>query len=585
MKPRVGSLIAVACLWLLTSAAEAAIDASVDRDQVAVGDEVELTLQRDGRASGQPDLKPLERDFDVLGTSSGSSIQISNGQMSSSTQLRITLSPKHAGTIEIPPLQWDGEQSAPVQLTVAASGGGGQAGGPATAAASQHVYIDSTPEPANPYLQSAVVLTVRIHADQPLYQASLNFDGNNDVSVQQIGKDRQTAETVNSRRYDVIERQYLLVPQRSGSLSLDGPLLDAQIAETGNGLTDPFFGRSPFAGMMNATRPLHLRGDPVVLDVRPRPVGAGADWIPATALTLEESWKPADAGVHAGEPLTRHLHLRVTGLTGAQLPDLGTLMNLPDGIKAYPDQPKLDTALQDGKVVGTRDQDIALIAARPGRYELPELRLQWWDTAADRPRDAILPARTLDIAAAPADGAGSAASPLAPEAATAAAPPASELSAAGPTVGASGPPPHSPWPWVSLGLALLWLGTLAAWWRSRRRGAPPALAPDAAAAELGASAARNLFFTACRANDSRGARRNLLAWSRAAWPADPPPGLHALAGRLTDPIAANLVRQLDRACYTLSGTWDGAPLSKTLIELPRAGKAPKKPPVLAELYP
>jgi len=590
--------IAAVLLYGLSLSAAADFSATLDRDQVAPGETVTLTLQRDSHGGGDPDLDPLKKDFDVLDRSSGSSIQIVNGSMSSQRQLRLTLAPKHAGKIQVPPLSWDGEQSQPLELTVADSGaasqGGGAGAGTDSAAAGQgssHVFLTSSLDQAQPYVQGAVLLTVLLHTDEPLIQAGLEFSGNGDILEQPIGKDRQSSETRNGRPYQVIERQYLLQPQRSGQLSLDGPTLEAQVADASMQSpfgADPFghaFGGSPFAGMMQATRPLRLHGDAIKLNVRPRPATAtGPDWLPAQQVTLEEAWRPDSGSIHAGEPLTLHLRLVATGLSAAQLPDLSAELSLPDGIKAYPDQAKLDTSLQSDQIVGSREQDIALIAARPGQYRIPALHLSWWDTRQETQREVVLPERSLDVAPAAA-GAGAATSAPPPVALAPAAPQA-DAAVAGPVQAAPAAARSLPWPWISLVLGLLWLGTVAIWWR-QRRAAAKAPAPNRVAAARtapDAGPAKAAFRQACLDDDPHAARRNLLAWAAATWPQHAPAGLNALAEQLHEPALTALLQQLDRACYS-GGAWHGAELARVLSALPAAAKSVGKPAQLAELYP
>ena len=577
--------------------AAAAFQALLDRDQVEPGESVQLTLLRDGRGDSQPDLAPLKQDFAILDAASGSSVQIINGHLSAQVQLRLTLSPKHSGRLQIPSLTWDGERSSPLVLTVAPNAGNtGQAGSSGgQAAPTSHVFVTSTLEQKRPYVQAATTLKVRIHTDQPLYQASLDLQTSNDVRVQQIGKDQQSNETRNGHTYQVIERDYLLFPLRSGSISLPGPVLNAQVADTRADAStgDPFFdrafgnifGRSPFSGMANAVRPMRLQGDTIVLDVRPRPPSvAGQDWLPAQQVSLEESWRPDGGTLRAGEPLTRHLRLSALGLSAAQLPDLAARMPLPDGIKAYPDQPKLANQEQGGSVDGVREQDIALIASRPGRYQLPAMRLAWWDTTQNSPREVVLPSRTLEILpGAPGNG-----SPPAVEAApiaTASAPATPDTGPVSLSIAPRGM--ASAWPWLSLTLGLLWLATLAAWWRARRpnptvrsSAVESAPAPDS----VHAGVARKAFRQACSDNDAAAARRHLLDWTRATWPHDPPAGLSALSQRLQDARLTTLLRELDRACYA-GGDWRGAPLAEALATMPGTVDKTGKTPELASLYP
>jgi hypothetical protein len=549
---------------------QAAITATVSKNNYAAGESIQLQLQRDGGSNVQPDISPLKKDFDVLGSSSGSSVQIINGHVSSKLQLTILLSPKHGGKLQIPPLQWDGEQTAAIDLTVGGNAGASAQGGQA-ANAGDNVFLTSTLDQKQPYVQAAVMLTLRLYSDQSLYQASLDFPASSDVLVKQLGKDVQTNETRNGRTYQVIERKYLLFPQRSGKLSLNGPVLDAQVAD--NSRNDAFmggvFGQLQLPGMLNATRPIRVRAKNIELNVQARPAAASSgNWLPAQKVTLEETWKPAAASVHVGEPLTRHIHLAALGLTGSQLPELSTIMTVPDGIKAYPDQSTVGDNTDGKTVLGSRDQDIALMATRAGHYELPEVKLHWWDTLHNSRRELTLPAHTFDVL------------PAIESTPTAMLPPALEAHAgsmeqnnATGEIGMAGRNTSAalirPWQWLSLALALLWLGTAAAWWRARQNVQPQRkkIAADKKPEIMQSSVASKAFKRACNNNDATAARENLLAWAATQWADDAPAGLNELARRMTDANLAQELRLLDRACYTGS-TWQGENLAQLIGNLP-----------------
>jgi BatD DUF11 like domain len=572
----------------LSLPASAAINAWLDQDQISPGETVQLTLQHDGQTSSQPDLGPLRGDFEIIGQSTSSNVQIINGKMTSQVQLSLTLIPKHSGKLLVPALQWDGQFPPVLTLTVGGSGAAGQAGN-APAGNNSHVFITTMLDQKRPYVQAAVTLTVRLYVDEPLYQPNLEFQSNNDVLVQQLGQDRQSSEVLNGRNYQVVERKYLLFPQRSGRIQLDGPVLNAQVQvdNNTNSLFSNIFGRDPFSGMLNDTRPIRIQGDPVVLNVLPRPdSAAGHAWLPAQNVTLQEIWQPDNGTVHAGDPITRHLHLSALGLTAAQLPDLSRMMPLPTGIRAYPDQPEMKNSAQGDSVIGTRDQDIALIAGSSGRYVIPALHLFWWDTTKNIQREIDLPAHTLDVL---------------PGAATISAgtlpPDRNTTMAVRPSAGPSAPariPGSSTkgyrWDWISLALAVLWLGTLAAWWRSSRRNPQrPSSGPnqptEAPVSTPRMAEARNAFRQACRENNPLTARRHLLDWAHATWPQHPPIGLKALAKRLDAPALEPLLNQLDRACYA-GGEWRGETLLNSLKALSgRPGPAAGTPPELAGLYP
>lgn len=592
-------IIAATLACCLSLSALAGVTASLDRDQIAPGETVQLLLQSDHSPDGQPDLGPLKNDFTIVGTSSGSSVQIINGHLSSQTQLTLSLSPKHDGKIRIPPLQWGGEQSPPLELTVSNSAPGGNAGsasghsgsGATATNGSSHVFITTSVDHNQAYVQAAIVLTVRLYTDEALYRANLNLPASADVLVQQLGKDQQGSESRNGRSYQVVERKYLLSPQRSGQLTLQGPTLDAEVADAqsdnpfGNdSLFGNVFGHMQMPSIVTSTRPLHLQAKAIALKVLARPTRAtGAIWLPAQSVTLEESWNPASASVHAGEPLTRHLRLSALGLTGAQLPDLDTLMPVPDGIKLYPDKSKVGDKEQGTTIRGTREQDIALIASHPGHFLLPAVHLSWWDTTANIQRDATLPERTLDILPSVSDN-GSATVSLA-------APPPSirfpNTVQANPPVRAGQAAPVSIWLWVSLGLGVLCLCILLAWFVRPRR--TPDIEPgkaenDAAASAVSTKAAFKAFHQACRDNDPQAARKYLLDWACTIWPAHPPSGLNALSHLLDDEKLAEPLRHLERACYT-DGTWRGESLAHALAVPPSITVSTEHKQGLPELYP
>ncbi len=517
----------------------AAVTATVNSNIVSSGETIQLKLQKEGSADSQPDLGPLKKDFDLLGSSSGSNVEIINGHLSSQAEVNVLLSPKHDGKIEIPPLQWGGEQSRAIELTV-----GGNVAQQGAQADAGHVFMTATPDQQQPYVQAAVVLTVRLYSDQPLYQASLNLPTSSDVLVKPFGKDVNSNETRNGRSYQVIERKYLLFPQKSGKLSLDGPVLDAEVADGGN---DPFDNMlRQFGGAMGSAKPLRLHAKPIELNVLPRPPGV-TNWLPAQTVTLEETWDQAT--IHTGEPLTRHLRIAALGLTGEQLPDPNTLLSLPEGIKAYPDQANVTDNPEGNTVLGNRGQNIALIASRAGHFVLPAVKLSWWDTVHDVRREATLPAHELEILPAVAGAATTVAPPIQPNQA------ANPIEQTG-----NGIARNQPWMWSSIALALLWLGTSAAWWRARQHMQQPV---EKRPETINGGSEFRAFKQSCSVNDPHAARRHLLAWAGTVWPADAPQGLNELSRRLEDAKAAEALRQLDRACYTGSH-WHGDVLAQSL---------------------
>lgn len=591
-----GMLLLVLVGCAAAEQALAGVSASLDASRIASGDTVQLTLEHDGRTRGRPDLGPLQQDFDILGTSSSTMFQLINGSASEKTEVILTLAPKVTGNLTVPSLAWDGERTQPLSLTVTGPGNAARPGDSGAALAAR-IFIETTAAPAHPYVEAAVHLTVRLFTSETLYHGDLELPDNSDVLVKQLGSDQDGTAERNGRSYEVVTRQYLLFPLHSGRLTLQGPVLDAEVAlgearsPFGNSPFGGLFGGRLFSGVLRTIRPVRVHGDPIMLSVRPRPTAAAASyWLPARAVTLSAAWNPAQLTARAGDPVSLDLDLQATGLTAAQLPDVASLLSFPPGLKAYPDQPKLDDATRNGALVGSRDQTIALMADSPGHYTIPALTVTWWDTQDDQPRTATLPARTLTILPAPGSNA---AAPPAPAAQPGSNPTANRHAPA--AVAARQPTParsSSDWMWISIGLAVVWLATLGAWLgsRHRRKGLSSSAAASGRTPRPGSrsspdpSKERAAFRAACEADDPTAARAHLLAWAAAVWGASPA-GVNAIAARIGDAAVAELLRDLDRACYA-GGAWQGRPLAAALTDLPSpAGKPPRKRAGLAPLYP
>ncbi|HUN28064.1 MAG TPA: hypothetical protein VMU67_17340 [Steroidobacteraceae bacterium] len=464
-------------------------------------------------------------------------------------------------------------------------------GWPLAALAAPRVFIETEVSPHDPYVQAATRVIVRLYSARPLYHPELDLPSSDAALVHQVGVDERHSVHRDGILYEVLTRQYLLFPQRSGPLAIPGATLDAQVltsvGRSGGGASDlggnAFGAPYSYGAMAVAVEPLELRGEPIALRVRPRPAAlVGSYWLPAQQLWVTVAWHPSSLEAHVGDAINLELSVQAQGLTAEQLPDLSSLMSVPSGVKAYADEPKLDTSVQGETLVGTREQNVALIADRAGRYSLPGFTVRWWDTAAGAVREAVVPSRELLVlpalaaatpASAPAQGA--------PE-------PAVSRHGAFRWIGRLGAG-RDPWLLASGALALLWVTTVAAWLRARASGgltAPRPAQPTPSASPPGSGArSRSAFLEACRRDDPRAARRYLLAWLTAEWPPPAPRGLHAAAKGIADERIAQLLRELDRACYA-AAPWRGEALASLLEKRRFTTRRPgERISELASLYP
>ena len=553
------AIVASGLVVLCTLNAQAAtLSASVDRTTLEDGDVVQLTLEVAGGSSGRPDSKALEPDFEVLGTSNMTQMNIINGSASSSTQWIFNLRPKRVGTLTIPALELDGARSQPITIRVGKSS---QAQG-----SNPDMFLETEISPQSPYVQAQLRYTVRLYFANALQSGQLNEPRNADVLIHRIGEDRQSSATRDGRRYNVIERHYAMFAQQSGKLTIEAPVLNGEVVDTRRGARS-------FNGLIGTTRPVRVRGQAREILIRPRPAQAqgpswGQDWIPAQSVALSGQWEPAQSSMKVGEPVTLTLNLAVVGLTGQQLAEI-VPKNLA-GFSVYPDQAKVETTFSaQGNALGTRVQKIAFIPRQAGELTIPDIELRWWNTQTDHEEVARLPGITRSVVADPSIADASTTATAAPATAIAQQAVAAQASAearpeslAAPTI----------WMWISALLALAWLSTLVMWMRARHRAhRAPAIRTDRAdARSTNHRKAREHIAHSCARNDASATRRALLAWGALYWPDDPPHGLEHIASRIDDEPLRQALGALDRALYSPSMPWHAGELQSLLDRLPKA---------------
>jgi len=514
------------CLALISMAWPAAAEpatAYLERNPIRFGDTVRLVIETAGAGNDQnPDLRLLQKDFTVLGTSTSTQISVINGQQTNKTQWFVELEPNRDGVIAIPPLAVGRLKTAALSLRVLPAAAGGDS--------AADLFLEADLDRSDPYVQSQVVLTLRLYSAVDIIEGSLAEPQIESALAERVGKDTSYESLRGGRRYRVVERRYAVFPQISGDIRIGEVSFVGRVADRSkrNATLDRFF---------ELGERVRARSEPILMSVRPKPDSFDGVWLPARALTLTESWDRDPPEFRAGEPITRSITLQALGLGAAQLPDAPTAA--PAGLKVYPDKPLTDSGWNGEWITGTREQRVAIVPGESAVVTLPEIRIPWWNVIDDREEVALIPARQIvvDPPAVASDATGT--------------------DAAVTVARSKADPEQNVWRWLSLTLLILWLGTLLVWYRSRR----PVPAGSAAPEDATIRKLRQDLDAACRANDSQCAAELLLRCGAKLWPEDPPRNLGRLAVRVGDAELIVAIRELEAARYrALPGNWDGAAL-------------------------
>ena len=533
-------LLAVLLMCCATSV-HAQTRAWLDRAQITYGETATLNIETD-QSVQQVDYRPLQLQFDVAGQTVRRSFQRVNGQSRTTSLFAVGIRPRGPGVITVPALRVGTTTTSPQRLVVLP---------PSVLPASgdADVFVETVLDAAQPYVQQAVGMVVRLHVAVPLLSGQLDQDDPPNASLQRVGEDLQYQREIDGRRYSVVERRYLLIPERSGPLVIPGARFNGQAV---GGFFDDLFG--------DGRKPLSAAAALKRLQVLPIPADAPQPWLPLRDLKLRYVQAPREARV--GEAVTLELEAIADGASAAQLPAL-TMADSSDA-QVFADPAQADEQFIDGRPRTTVRRRIAIVPLRGGLLSLPGPQVEWWDAAQGVARTAMLPPLQLQVAAGSVAGAS-------PDTA----PPTDQVLGTDAKAWPSALRRHPLW-W------LLALGIIAglAWWRMR----PPA--PAAAAAPANAAALEVLAPTladALQQGDLAGIAHALCA--EAGVPRD---DLDALRQRLEDSAQMEAVTRLQAARW---GSDDDSGSALTALRQAFANGArwrtpqAKPAPLLPPLYP
>ena len=360
---------------LLPATAHAQTRAWLDRSEISDGESVVLTIETDQPASAI-DTSPLRAAFDIAGQSQRSSYAWTNGHGSRKTQVAIGLRPRAPGVLTIPSLRVGTSQTAPLRLLVKPP--------PAQpASARSDVFVETLIDDANPFVQQSVGVTVRLSYAIPLLSGQLDQDPPAHASLQQVGEDQRSVREIGGRRYNVVERHFLLIPEHSGTLSLPGARFNGL---RGSASADAFFD--------DDQHPISAASAPIQLQVRSIPPNAPQPWLPLRSLGLRYLRVPTHARV--GEAVTVEIGMTAEGASDAQMPPL-QLPAVP-GVQVFADPAQTDTQLVDGHLRASVRRSFSLVPQQPGTLAMPGPSVVWWDALAGVARTSQLPALAIDVA-------------------------------------------------------------------------------------------------------------------------------------------------------------------------------------------
>lgn len=118
-------------------------------------------------------------------------------------------------------------------------------------------------------------------------------------------------------------------------------------------------------------------------------------FFPATKLTATQKIEPSTQQLRVGDSITRTITQSAAGTESMLIPPVS--LGEVDGLKRYAKSPTTRNIVQDrvGLVAGERTDSVTYIADHSGRFKLPPVTIEWWNTKTQKKETIELPGVTF----------------------------------------------------------------------------------------------------------------------------------------------------------------------------------------------
>jgi hypothetical protein len=380
-------LVCLCCLFSVASAAELVV--RFDRAEFSIDEAFELSISSNNATSGNIDLGQLQQNFEILDQYKQSSVRIINGDMTQSTTWTYRLVAKQSGKLTIPAITVGNATTKAREIIVKESVAQGRQ--------NNDIIVEAEIEQTSAYVQQQIIYTQRLlfakpfRNDATLTRPSLK-EGRADV--ESLGNTPERIVTRNGRDYRQLTRRFAIIPQASGSLVFAPSMFSGTMRGSSQRLSNNRFGFSSRA------RRVRVGSKEISIEIKPRPTAfTGKDWIIANDFSLHLNWSTPPTQIEAGKPVSVVLAAIANGLRAEQLPEIN--LQAPAGIKFYPEKPSFTNERNLDGIIGTMNKRIVVVPTGGGVFEIPALRISWWNSKTNQEEEAVLAAVKLNVSGEP----------------------------------------------------------------------------------------------------------------------------------------------------------------------------------------
>ena len=191
---------------------------------------------------------------------------------------------------------------------------------------------------------------------------------------------------IDGEAWQIVRYPLALYPQKAGQLIV--PSINVRFNTS--------------AGFGSTAKAFEFQTEPLELTIKlPPGVKDGDLIITTTAFELDHDWQPQTGITNTGDAITLTVTRRASDISAMLLPPLPVYRT--DGLAAYPQAPEVRDKSNRGDLTGERIDSIIWVVEKPGLYDIPGIRFQWWDPDSRELKQQIIPGLNLDIPPSPAN--------------------------------------------------------------------------------------------------------------------------------------------------------------------------------------
>ncbi len=361
-------------LLLLCNAVSAADNAYIkmelDSSEVFSGDVIVLDIESTGLVD-PIDFSLIEQNAEILRETTGDRIFVVNGKVQKITIRRMTLLPKRTGVLVIGPLTAGETVSNTVHIKIL------DATRPDWTPESDDAQINISLTPENIFVNQQLLLSIELLHRYPINSESVELPDLNGFSKRTLIENRRT-HTDGDKKWFRTVWQYLVYPRQSGSIEIDPVSWRGTLAKSN-------IERTSFSRKSSSLR----------VDIKPAPGDSSAWWLPADSIVLTESWSSPPTELRAGDELERTITIQATNVLAGQIPT----PSVPESraLKQTLINSSREETLTKSGVHSRAEFTYRVNAQSPIPVFLDTVRIPWWDTTTQTSREAIIPARRINV--------------------------------------------------------------------------------------------------------------------------------------------------------------------------------------------